>query len=136
MRPTTTSDDVVIVTRLIAIRGVGVSPSLSRRSPLALLSRFLSFAILDTSARHLSLSFSLYSLVVLSSAHFFQSSRRRSSLISPPASFSARNYTNAIEAVLIDVDMPPPALVLASINLPRGCAQAQDLARGCCTIGF
>lgn len=29
---TTTSDDIVIVTRLIAIRGVGVSPSLSRAS--------------------------------------------------------------------------------------------------------
>jgi len=67
VRSTTTSDDVVIVTRLIAIRGVGVSPSLSHR-PLVLLSRFLSFAILDTSARHL---LSLYSRRSLVRAIFF-----------------------------------------------------------------
>lgn len=60
VRSTTTSDDTVIVMRLIAMRGVGVSPSLFRCS-LVVLFRFLFLATRDTSACHLlSLHLSLH----------------------------------------------------------------------------
>lgn len=51
VRSTTTSDDAVIMMRLIATRSVGVSSSLFHRS--LVLFRFLSLATQDTSARHL-----------------------------------------------------------------------------------
>lgn len=105
VRFTTTSDDAVIVMRLITMRGsVSVSISLPSR-PLLPISLFL--ATQDTNACHPFLSLSLH-LRVSHPRTFMFLSRYVSSLISPapPTSFFGRDYANVIKTAPINVDMP------------------------------
>lgn len=88
VRSTTTSDDTVITLWLIAMRGVGVSPSLFRR-PSVLLSSDCSLSRRKIRVHATSLFLSLH-LRVSHPRTFMSLSRYVSSLISPapPTSFS------------------------------------------------